>query len=63
MTPKRSHSIFNLPNSLTLFRVACVPLLVFLLFFPHKLTSFLAAAVFSLASISDLLDGFLARRR
>ena len=63
MTPKRSHSIFNLPNNLTLFRVACIPLLVFLLFFPHKLTSFLAAAVFSLASISDLLDGFLARRR
>ena len=56
-------SIFNLPNSLTLFRVACIPLLVILLFFPHKTTSFLAALVFALASISDLLDGFLARRQ
>lgn len=55
--------IFNLPNSLTLFRIACIPVLVILLFFPHKTTSFLAALVFGLASISDLLDGFLARRQ
>ena len=55
-------SIFNLPNSLSLFRIGCVPLLVILLFFPHKITSFFAALVFGLASLSDLLDGFVARR-
>ena len=63
MRANGTKSIFNLPNSLTLFRVACIPVLVFLLFFPHKVTSFLAAVVFGLASISDLLDGFLARRQ
>jgi CDP-diacylglycerol--glycerol-3-phosphate 3-phosphatidyltransferase len=63
MKSRGTKSIFNLPNSLTLFRVACIPVLVILLFFPNKLTSFLAALVFALASISDLLDGFLARRR
>ena len=63
MSSKGTKSIFNLPNSLTLFRVACIPVLVILLFFPNKLTSFLAALVFGLASISDLLDGFLARRQ
>ncbi len=63
MSAKGKKSIFNLPNSLTLFRVACIPVLVLLLFFPHKATSFLAAVVFGLASISDLLDGFLARRQ
>jgi len=63
MSSKGTKSIFNLPNSLTLFRVACVPVLVVLLFFPHKGTSFVAALVFGLASISDLLDGFLARRQ
>ena len=63
MSSKGTKSIFNLPNSLTLFRVACVPVLVVLLFFPHKATSFVAALVFGLASISDLLDGFLARRK
>jgi CDP-diacylglycerol--glycerol-3-phosphate 3-phosphatidyltransferase len=62
MKPKRENSIFNIPNILTLFRIACIPLLVLLLFFPHKATSFVAALVFALASISDLLDGFLARR-
>jgi len=34
-----------------------------LLFFPRRTTSFLAALTFGLASISDLLDGFVARRR
>ena len=63
MTPIRSNSIYNLPNVLTLFRVACIPLLVFLLLLPNKATSFCAALVFGLASITDLLDGFLARRR
>ena len=63
MSSNGTKSIFNLPNSLTLFRIACIPVLVFLLFFPHKATSFLAALVFALASISDLLDGFLARRQ
>ena len=62
MTPKLSPSLYNLPNTLTFFRIACIPLLVFLLFFPYKFTSFLAALVFGLASITDLLDGFLARR-
>jgi CDP-diacylglycerol--glycerol-3-phosphate 3-phosphatidyltransferase len=63
MSSRGKKSIFNLPNSLTLFRVACIPVLVLLLFFPHKATSFLAALVFALASISDLLDGFVARRQ
>jgi CDP-diacylglycerol--glycerol-3-phosphate 3-phosphatidyltransferase len=63
MSENGKKSIFNLPNSLTLFRVACIPVLIILLFFPHKTTSFLAALVFGLASISDLLDGFLARRQ
>ena len=63
MTQKPSKSIYNLPNTLTLFRIACVPVVMFLLFFPHKTASFLAALVFALASITDLLDGFLARRR
>ena len=63
MSAKGKKSILNLPNSLTLFRVACIPVLVLLLFFPNKPSSFVAAVVFGLASISDLLDGFLARRQ
>jgi CDP-diacylglycerol--glycerol-3-phosphate 3-phosphatidyltransferase len=62
MTDKGKKTIFNLPNTLSFFRIGCIPLLVVFLFFPHKTTSFFAALVFALASISDLLDGFLARR-
>ncbi|MDY0164174.1 CDP-diacylglycerol--glycerol-3-phosphate 3-phosphatidyltransferase [Desulfobotulus sp.] len=50
------------PNSLTLYRVAAVPLLVVLLLTPGRFTAFLAALVFSLAAITDFLDGFMARR-
>ena len=67
-----SSSINTLPNKLTLLRIACTPVMVLLLFFLArtdssgayaKSISFLAAFLFALASITDLLDGFLARRR
>jgi CDP-diacylglycerol--glycerol-3-phosphate 3-phosphatidyltransferase len=63
MARKRVQTIYNLPNCLTLFRVACVPLIVLLLFFTGKTSSLLAALLFGLASLTDFLDGFLARRR
>jgi CDP-diacylglycerol--glycerol-3-phosphate 3-phosphatidyltransferase len=55
--------IFNLPNSLTLFRVLCIPLVAVFLNFPGRLSSFLAAAFVSMAFITDILDGFFARRQ
>jgi CDP-diacylglycerol--glycerol-3-phosphate 3-phosphatidyltransferase len=58
-----SSPINTLPNKLTLLRIACTPVMVVLLCFTGKTSSFLAALLFSLASITDLLDGFLARRR
>ena len=54
---------WNLPNQLTLFRIASVPVLVVLLLFSNKVCALLAALVFSAASISDVLDGIYARRR
>jgi CDP-diacylglycerol--glycerol-3-phosphate 3-phosphatidyltransferase len=60
----------NLPNSLTLVRIFLVPLLVVVLLtqvagreifgVPKEL---LGAAIFGIASITDWLDGYLARRR
>ncbi len=60
----------NLPNTLTLGRIVLVPLLVVILVtefsgprilgFPKELV---AAAIFAVASITDWLDGYLARRR
>ena len=51
------------PNSLTLFRVAAVPLIVILLLFPNRFNTFIAALIFSAAAITDFLDGFLARQK
>lgn len=50
------------PNSLTLFRVAAVPLLILLLLFDNRACSILAALVFSVAAITDYFDGYVARR-
>ncbi len=53
---------FNLPNMLTLARIACIPILVLTLLKDTPGMSLLAALIFSLASITDWLDGYLARR-
>ncbi len=52
----------SLPNILTLCRIFVIPLLVLLLSFPTQLTRAVAALLFVLASITDYLDGYLARR-
>ncbi len=54
--------LLNVPNLLTLGRIACIPLLVVLLLFDGKAVSFWAALVFSVAAITDFLDGYLARK-
>ena len=53
---------FSNPNVLTMYRVFAIPGLVVLLLFPNRLTAFFAALIFSIASITDALDGFFARR-
>lgn len=54
--------MLNLPNLLSLLRIALIPVLVVLFFIPHSQASLWATAVFVLASITDWLDGWLARR-
>jgi CDP-diacylglycerol--glycerol-3-phosphate 3-phosphatidyltransferase len=49
------------PNNLTLFRIVASPVIVILLLVPNRFTAFVAALVFSLAAITDYLDGFFAR--
>lgn len=51
------------PNTLTLFRVLAVPLVVILMLMPNPLTCFLAALLFSVAAITDYFDGYLARQK
>ena len=52
----------NLPNALTVFRILLVPVLVAALLSEAGRGDLLAAAVFALASLTDALDGWIARR-
>jgi CDP-diacylglycerol--glycerol-3-phosphate 3-phosphatidyltransferase len=53
----------NLPNVLTLARILLIPVFVILLSTPTPNRSLAAALVFVIAAVTDLLDGYLARRR
>jgi CDP-diacylglycerol--glycerol-3-phosphate 3-phosphatidyltransferase len=52
----------NLPNLLTLARVFAIPFLVWLLDTPTPVRNFWACIVFTAAAITDMLDGYLARK-
>ena len=54
--------MFNLPNSLTLLRIALIPLLVIVFYLPWQWSYLASAAIFGLAAITDWLDGYLARK-
>jgi CDP-diacylglycerol---glycerol-3-phosphate 3-phosphatidyltransferase len=53
----------NLPNLLTFSRLLLIPIFVLLFSHPTPERSLAAAVVFGIAAITDLLDGYLARRR
>jgi CDP-diacylglycerol--glycerol-3-phosphate 3-phosphatidyltransferase len=59
----------NLPNSITMSRICCIPLLIWMLsnYFPlrsvHGEQEIFASLLFILASITDGVDGYLARKR
>ena len=68
--PKPLRQQLNLPNALTATRIFLVPLLVVVLLtkFEGRLIfgvrkELIGAAIFGLASLTDWLDGYLARRR
>lgn len=53
----------NLPLGLTITRIVAVPLLIVFLISSSRVHAVIAAAIFILASLTDWLDGVLARRR
>ncbi len=70
MAPLNRKVLFNLPNILTYARIGCIPVIVLLMlqigpqnsFALDRLYCSLAAILFILAGISDLIDGHLARK-
>lgn len=52
----------NIPNSLTLLRIFLIPVFVVAFYLPFSWNNLLATGIFSLAALTDLLDGYLARK-
>ncbi|MCB1175413.1 MAG: CDP-diacylglycerol--glycerol-3-phosphate 3-phosphatidyltransferase, partial [Leptospiraceae bacterium] len=53
---------WNLPNILTMLRVVSVPFFIYLLLQSDPLSRWIAFGLFALASLTDLVDGYLARK-
>lgn len=53
----------TLANKITLTRIVCIPFFVFFLFVGGKRGTFFAFMIFVFATLSDFLDGWLARRK
>ena len=54
--------MLNLPNVLTLIRLGLIPVFIILFYWPTDMSNFYAAIVFVVAALTDLLDGYLARK-
>lgn len=52
----------NLPNLLTMGRIVAIPFFVWLLDMPTPVRGFWACILFTAAAITDVLDGYLARK-
>ena len=61
-TSKGTAQVFNLPNSITLIRLAVIPVLFLLLLSPGRILSMIIAVLFIIAAITDLIDGYVARK-
>lgn len=60
--PRRRSPAWNLANCLTYGRLAAVPVVVGLLYWPDEIVArFAALGVFIVAAITDYLDGYVAR--
>jgi CDP-diacylglycerol--glycerol-3-phosphate 3-phosphatidyltransferase len=53
----------NLPNSLTIIRIILIPIFVVILLVRIRYGDYIAALIFSVAALTDSLDGYLARKR
>jgi CDP-diacylglycerol--glycerol-3-phosphate 3-phosphatidyltransferase len=65
---ENTRSNLNLPNVLTVIRIALVPLYLYFLLAPHDSPNlytcrFIAFVVFTIAMLTDKLDGDIARKR
>ena len=54
---------FNLPNAITLARVAMIPVILWFTYHESRVDSFIAAVLYAATGATDFLDGWVARRK
>ncbi len=54
--------VWTVPNTLTVLRIALIPVLVLVFYLPVPWANLASTAVFGLAALTDWFDGYLARK-
>ena len=54
--------MWNLPNILTLLRIAMIPVFIVVYYLPWEWHHLASAAIFGLAALTDWVDGYFARK-
>ena len=54
--------MWNLPNILTLLRIAMIPVFIVVYYLPWEWHHLASAAIFALAALTDWIDGYFARK-
>ena len=54
--------ILNIPTILTLLRIACIPVIIIVFYWPIEDSRLWCTLIFIIASFTDWVDGFLARK-
>ena len=55
--------MYNLSNTLTLFRIGIIPIILVMVLMQSSISGWIAFSLFCIAGISDFFDGYLARIR
>ena len=63
MSRSMREEALNLPNAITMARIALIPVFLWFTFYESRVDSFLAAMLFTFTGATDFLDGWVARRK
>lgn len=61
-TPRQEQMSFSIPNIVTLIRIVLIPFFVLVFILPVQWAHLGAAVIFTIAALTDWLDGYLARK-
>ena len=60
--PTRKKKFFTIPNVITLVRISLIPVLVYVFFRFYPEMAYLPASIYLFIALTDLLDGFIAKK-